>query len=154
MVNLARRSPRIFVFTISAAAIVLGGFIYILFRPEELLFLHWSRSVGLNALLSLIKPEQALTTGALSTIIIYSLPSLLWAFAYTLIITRLWIDKPHWIKYIWLSSIPVLILGFEILQYPGLLPGTFCLNDLLASILGIAMGIFISLPLKEQNHEN
>lgn len=44
-------------------------------------------------------------------------------------------------KYFWFMSIPVLIFGFEILQFTGALRGTFCLIDIIWGAIGILAAI-------------
>lgn len=153
MAYLTRRSLNWFLYTLSGMAIILGGSIYLFLRPEEVLFLQWARSTGLDAMVSMLRPANSYMFSSLPTWTLYSLPGALWAFAYALIITRLWAGKRHWIRYVWLSTIPLLVLGFELLQYPGILPGTFSITDLITSLLGSAAGIFIGITSKNINHD-
>ena len=153
MAYLTRRPSNWILNTLPGVAIILGGSIYLFLRPEEVRFLHWARSTGVDTVVSLLRPENPDVFSSLPTWTVYSLPGALWAFAYALVITRLWINKRHWIRYLWLSTIPLLVLGFEVLQYPGILPGTFSIPDLIASLLGSAAGIFIGITSKSINHE-
>ena len=140
---------------IPALAILLGGFIYVFLRPVEPLFMNWARMTGLNAFINLIRPDPTASITAFPDWIVYSLPGALWAFAYALFIIRIWADSGHWIRYFWLSTIPILVIGFEILQYPGIIPGTFTAHDLLASILGSLAGVTFGIKSKKiSNHEN
>jgi hypothetical protein len=77
--------------------------------------------------------------------IVYSLPNGLWAFAYALLITGIWSDSKSCVKYFWMGSIPVLVLGFEILQYPGIIRGTFSMQDIALGIAGITVGIIVGM---------
>ncbi len=153
MTYLIKRPSNWILYTLPGVAIILGGCIYLFLRPEEVLYLHWARSAGLDAVVSLLRPENPDALSSLPTWTLYSLPGALWAFAYALIMTRLWVSKRHWIRYLWLSTIPLLVLVFEVLQYPGILPGTFSIPDLIASLFGSAVGIFIGITSKEINHE-
>ncbi len=155
MAYLTNRSSNWILYTLPGAAIILGASVYLFLRPGELLYHQWARSTGLDAVVSLLRPENPNVLSSLPTWTLYSLPGALWAFAYALIITRLWMSKKHWIKYLWLSTIPLLVLGFEVLQYPGILPGTFSIPDLLTSLFGSAVGIFIGITSRKRfNHEN
>jgi len=117
-------SHRLYIF-LSALAIFIGGLIYILLRPSEPIFFSWISIAGLDQLVS---PARSLTV-ALSQLLpewfVYSLPNALWAFAYALLITGIWSDSRSWLRYFWMASIPFLVLGFEILQIPGIISGTF-----------------------------
>jgi hypothetical protein len=84
--------------------------------------------------------------------IIYSLPDGLWAFAYALLITGLWIGKGSGIKYFWMSTIPVLVIGMEMLQYIGMVKGTFSLVDLAFEISGLIIGIYTGIKITKSHH--
>ena len=64
--------------------------------------------------------------------------------AYTLLITSIWYKQRTIIKYFWFGTIPLLVLGFELLQYPGWVSGTFCLEDLAFGMLGMLAGVIIN----------
>jgi hypothetical protein len=79
----------------------------------------------------------------------------LWAFAYALLITGIWSGSESWLKYFWMASIPVLVFGYEILQYFGTIPGTFCIQDLALGFGGLILGIIAGIKIpKSNNHEN
>ncbi|KPL20420.1 MAG: hypothetical protein AMS23_10985 [Bacteroides sp. SM1_62] len=85
---------------------------------------------------------------------VYSLPNGLWAFAYALLITVIWSGSRTWLRYFWMASIPVLVLGYEVLQYAMIIPGTFCIKDIALGIAGLSLGIFAGYKLSESNkHE-
>lgn len=85
--------------------------------------------------------------------VVYSLPNGFWAFAYALIITAIWSGSISRLKYFWMSSIPLLVYGYEILQYFGVITGTFCRLDLALGTAGLLAGILIGLTIKPDNHE-
>jgi len=149
----ANYSSRVYLL-LSALAFLLGGFIYILYRPSEHLFFSWFSSLGLDNLFESIRNHSLSTSSRLPDWVVYSLPNCLWAFAYALLITSLWSGNRSWIKYVWMSSIPVLVVGFEVLQYTGTIRGTFCIQDLVMGIVGITLGCIIGIKLKKtNNHE-
>ena len=51
-------------------------------------------------------------------------------------------------KYFWFMSIPVLVLGFEVLQLTGDLKGTFCWSDMFWGVLGITFGLLTTYRIK------
>jgi hypothetical protein len=58
------------------------------------------------------------------------------------------------LKYFWMTSIPVLVFGFEILQYAGVIPGTCCMQDMAMAGAGISIGFIIgSKKIKNTNDE-
>jgi hypothetical protein len=135
-------------------AILSGGIIYILFRTSEPLFFHWLNMAGFEHWLAAIRQHSLTYTPHLSEWMVYSLPNGLWAFAYAYVITSIWSGSRYWIRFLWMASIPVLVLGYEVFQYVGILPGTFCFQDLILGSLGLLTGIMAGLLIdKANNHE-
>ena len=134
------KHPNRFYIFIAVLAILMGGMIYIFLRPSEHVF--FARHYPLSQSLHL--PE----------LIIFSLPNGLWAFAYALIITRIWLGSKSWLKYFWMASIPVLVIGFEVLQLAGIISGTFSMQDIAFGLVGLVLGSIVGNKLfKSNNHE-
>jgi len=86
--------------------------------------------------------------------LVYSLPSGLWAFSYSILITGIWWKSQSWLKYIWVASIFLLVIGWEILQLTNLVSGTFSFGDILAGLAGAGFGLFIGIKIiNTKNHE-
>ena len=124
---------------LSVLALLSGGIIYILFRKTEPVFIHWIQAIA---------PESWFSTDRhislhLPEWIVFSLPNGLWAFAYALLITGIWSGNKSRLKYLWISSIPVLVFGFELLQYFGLIRGSFSVLDLAFGAGGIITGCIV-----------
>ena len=140
---------------IAVLAVLAGGMIYILCRPIEITSVHWIRSILPVKLASLLAPHPTVFGIDLPGWIVFSLPDGLWAFAYTLIVLTIWLNDNYVTKYFWYATIPILTVGSEILQWPGIIPGTFCVIDLVFISLGVFTGILIALKtLKPWNHES
>jgi len=138
-----------------AIALITGGIIYLLFRPNEALFFRWMRTLGFNSLISYFRQISLSINLNLPEWVVYSLPNGLWAFAYALLITLIWADSKSRFRYFWIASIPILVLGFEILQFAGTIPGTFCFQDIIHGIAGMTLGIILgSKSNQPKNHEN
>jgi hypothetical protein len=139
---------------LSASALVLGGTIYILFYTSQPVFFNWIRAAGMNNWLSLARHYSLSASSDLPQWIIYSLPDGLWAFAYAVLITGIWIRNHSGLKYFWMSTIPVLIIGLELLQYTGMVRGTFSFQDIAFEISGLLFGIYIGIKItKSHPHE-
>ena len=137
-----------------AFAIFLGGIIYILFRPSEVIFFYWFRTVGLDNWFNLARHKSLSLYQYLPEWIVFSFPNGLWAFAYALLITVIWSGSKSLSSYFWMVSIPVLVLGFEILQYAKVIPGTFCIQDITLGLAGLITGIQVGIKInKFKNHE-
>jgi hypothetical protein len=127
-----------------------GALVYIHLRSSNPLFIRWIKSVGCEKLFSF---NQSLNI-YLPVWLVYSLPSALWAFAYSILITGIWWFSSSWLKYIWLTSIIVLAIGWEFLQLIGLASGTFSLGDILSGIIGAAIGVLLGIKIiKPKYHE-
>lgn len=138
---------------LSAASLLAGGIIYTLFRPSEALFLNWPHAFELSRWINLIRKESLQFTSHFPNWVVYSLPNAFWAFAYALLITAIWSGSISRLKYFWTTSIPLLVYGYEILQYFRVIPGTFCIQDLVLGTAGLLAGILIGLTIKTENHE-
>jgi len=138
---------------LSGLAIFLGGLIYILLRPSEHIFFGWIRAAGLGQWISPARSLSLPLSQLFPDWIIFSLPNGLWSFAYALLITSIWSGSTSWLKFFWMASIPLLVLGFEILQYPGIITGTFCIQDIAFGLSGLVLGIFIgTIKTKNNNY--
>ena len=138
---------------LSAFAILTGGIIYTLFRASEPLFFRWLNEAGFEHWLAVIRQNSLTHAPFLSEWIIYSLPNGLWAFAYALVITSIWSGSKSWIRILWMVSIPILVLGYELFQYAGILSGTYCFQDMVLSLLGLVIGIMIGLKMYKANND-
>ena len=127
----------------SLCAVFLGGLMYSLLRPTEPVFFDWFRAAGIDNWLDIARERTLFIGSLLPQWMVYSLPNGLWAFAYTIIVLSIWNGSRSPLKYFWFLTIPVLIFGFEILQFTGDFPGTFCLQDITSGILGIIVGFII-----------
>ena len=137
---------------LSVLALSLGGIIYISLRPSEHVFFGWISAVGLDSWLNLARHNSLSLDLLLPEWFVYSLPNGLWAFAYALLITVIWSGSRTWLRYFWMASIPVLVLGYEVLQYAMIIPGTFCIKDIALGIAGLSLGIFVGYKLSESNN--
>ncbi len=138
---------------LSAFALLTGGIIYILFRASEPLFFRYLNAAGFEHWLAVIRQNSLTHTPLLSKWIVYSLPNGLWAFAYALVITSIWSGSKSWMRILWMISIPILVLGYEFFQYVGILPGTFCFQDMALGSLGLLTGIMVGLKIYKANDD-
>jgi hypothetical protein len=138
---------------LSAIALLGGGCIYLFLRPGDLVFHRWIRAAGLDW----YNPpglNSTLLVRHFPEWFIYSLPDGMWAFAYALIITVIWSGSRSPLKFFWMASIPLLVLGFEILQATGIVRGTFSMADLAFGLTGVILGIIAGLKTnKKHQHE-
>ena len=151
--SISVRDLTLTIFLFAFLAILSGGLIYVLFRPVESLFFTWADEIGAGNILSNIRSVTLPLLSYIPKWFLFSLPSGLWAFAYALIITHLWRDNNSIIKYFWIGSIPLLAIGYEFLQFTGILKGVFCHEDLILSVAGISLGVLLGLTLTNKKNK-
>lgn len=138
------------VFIMVFLSIFLGGVIYFLWRPETIRFFNWLDMVGLSSSVDFIRIYGKQSLHFIPTWVIFSLPNGLWTFSYTLLILHIWLDHNSSLKYLWFVSIPVVGVGYEILQCLEVIPGTFCIEDLFLCTVGILLGVITAYIIKRR----
>jgi len=113
--------------------LVVGGGLYLSFRPQTLLLFHIAGSAGLT---ETIGQWRELWSGiSLPEWVVYSLPGALWVAAYVLLTDLLQADSSREKRLLWTGLIPVIGVGSEVLQATGWLPGTADAADAAAYVL-------------------
>lgn len=123
--------------------VILGGLIYLLLRPSSIVFYGWLEYFNVYTPIYNLRLNLLAYLPVFPSWFIYSLPNGLWAFSYTAIILNLWANRTESIKYFWFSTIPIICMGYEVMQYMGLIRGTFCFTDLSFCFLGMALGVIM-----------
>jgi hypothetical protein len=113
---------------IGLVMLLLGGIIYLLFRPTTLLLFHTLDLVGLMPLVTDCRTLAA--TCQPSEFVVYSLPGSLWATSYILLVVSLLERAMRWQRMMVASIIPLAGICSELMQQAGLLPGVFDTADL------------------------
>lgn len=121
-----------------------GIAIYVLLRPTE--------AQAVTLLLDLFPIIETLRENMVSysypSWVLYNLPDFLWAYSYSLFIISMWGFKMNLENIVWLSTIPILTLGYEVSQYFNLLPGTFDILDVIFTVAAILTSIITIKILK------
>lgn len=81
----------------------------------------------------------------------YSLPDGLYSAAYILIIDAIWWKENSIVKFIIISLIPVVTICSELLQYYGLVKGTFDMYDLACYLFPPMIYLFYIYILSKSN---
>lgn len=123
--------------------VILGGFIYFLLRPGSIIFYSWLEYFNVYNTIYNLRLAIPSYLFFFPNWFIYSLPNGLWAFSYTAIIVTFWATRTEIVKYFWFSTIPIICMGYEAMQYMGVIKGTFCLTDLSFCFLGMILGLTI-----------
>lgn len=106
-----------------------GCIIYLLFRSKSLNIYQWCMSLGLSKTIDSLR--YAVENWHMSAWMRYSLPDGLYCAAYILIIDAIWKNDNRLIKFFIISLVPLVTISSELLQYFGLVKGTFDVYDLI-----------------------
>jgi hypothetical protein len=123
--------------------VILGGLIYFVLMPGSIIFYSWLEYFNVYNPIYILRLNLPSYIPYFPNWFIYSLPNGLWAFSYTAIIVTLWSKRTESIKYFWFSTIPIICMGYEAMQYMGVIRGAFCFTDLSFCFLGMILGLTI-----------
>ncbi len=113
--------------------LVIGGGIYLLMRQPVMLMHKVASELGIGTLID--KGRMLVQGWQLPEWMVFSLPGALWSTAYILIIDALLSKSPSWRRFAVAAFIPLVGIVSELLQFVGLLPGTFDALDIIAYAL-------------------
>ncbi|MET3537027.1 hypothetical protein SAMN05216324_105157 [Chryseobacterium limigenitum] len=68
--------------------VILGGFIYIIFRPESLIMFRWFKYLSISNEINIIQNLRNIYS--FPPWLVYSLPDGLWIFSYTTLSLEIW----------------------------------------------------------------
>lgn len=128
-----RKTIEIYEILLGIVFLACGCAIYLLFRSKSLNIYQWCACFGLSDMVDSLR--YAVQDWNITAWIRYSLPDGLYCAAYILIIDAIWHDDNRLIKFIIISLVPLVTISSELLQYFGLVKGTFDLYDLICYII-------------------
>ena len=125
-------------YLLSIAMITVGGLIYLLYRPQNILLFQITDSLGLNPYITSLRNDISYIS--LPLFVINSIPAGLWTASYLLLMycntksynksTKLLITLP----------LPISAIILEFMQLLSWCPGTFDLFDLICYIIPLVSG--------------
>ena len=124
--------------------LIIGSYLYLKFRSETLLMFAWAENLGLNFIVSSIRESSILNSPKLEYFI-YSTPFGMWVVSFCCFIGAIWHKDISIEAIIWRLFAPAIAISSELLQFVGVIPGTFDTNDLLVLIVSTIIGISISV---------
>ena len=119
--------------------LLVGGCVYLLFRPQTLVMFRLADAMGLSPAISAWR--TAVTALSLPEWCVFCLPNGLWSAAYILLADILADGSRR--RLLTAAFIPVVGVVSEALQRVGLLPGTFDWLDLVAYVLPYVIYVMI-----------
>jgi len=122
--------------------LIIGSLIYVLFRSTGLRIFYWLKLIGLNDLVFSVRNLFFPLKGYIPSWTCFSLPDGLWVYSFTSALVTLWNNNFQEFRF-WLIIPIVFGIFVEILQLIRFFPGTFDINDLIFSILGLIISLII-----------
>ena len=136
---------------LSILSILLGGVIYIAFRSSSIILFKWIDYIVLIDPVENLRIVTLPYKKYLSKWFLYSLPDGLWMFSYSCIVLVIWKRKITKYSLLWLLSLPMISILFEVLQYYNYFNGTFDIVDIFFFLMGSLLPILINKKMKNEN---
>lgn len=132
-------------------ALSIGGCIYVLFRPRQLVLFDWLADLGLTRHVEWAREWAAPWRSDLSEWALYTLPDALWLYSLLEITAVIW-SSARRARYAAFAVIGALAAGLEISEafLPG--TGTFSFPDLAAIVL-VLTAVFWIHRMKQQGEQ-
>ena len=125
--------------------LIFGSFLYLKFRSETLLMFKWAENLGLNYIISSIRESSSVLNSPQMKYVVFSAPFGMWVISFCCFIGAIWHKDSSVTAIIWRLFAPAIAISSELLQFVGVIPGTFDTNDLLVLIVSTIIGISISV---------
>jgi len=137
---------------------LIGGMIYLIWRPESLLMFSWAEKLSLLHVVEALREFGRECLPNPPAWVLNSLPHALWIFSGIVLLGTVWGETSlRWFM-LWSFSLITISIFSELGQISGLLPGTYDFSDiagmLIASIAGYAITIGSIINQDEGNNEN
>lgn len=113
---------------LSFLLIFLGGLIYVLYRPENILFFRVTDGLGITPLIDIVRSNVSRVI--LPSFMINSLPAGLWTASYLIMMYVTTKYHTRKVKLMLALPLPIMTIILEFMQLWGWCPGTFDLYDL------------------------
>ena len=125
--------------------LILGSYLYLKFRSETLLMFKWLENIGLDSIVSSIRNSSIDFNSHQMKHVIFSAPFGMWVISFCCFIGAIWHKDSFVSAIIWRLCVPFVAISSELLQFLGILPGTYDTIDLLVLIVSTIIGISISI---------
>lgn len=125
--------------------LILGGLIYISFRPTSLIMFGWIKFFKLSFIV--VSLNEFFSYFAFPSWVIYNLPNALWTFSFTLLMIYIWRHERNTKSIFWISIPPVISILIEIGQGFHFINGTFDLKDLFLILIASLIPFLIRYRL-------
>lgn len=127
----------------------LGGMIYTIYRPQNLIMFSWFEILHCNRKIELLRKVICDSNILLPKWVIYSLPNALWVFSGVISFQLIWQKKIKQM-YFWISIFVFVAIMFEVSQLLNIIPGVFDFIDILLILISVALANLYFLWLFKQ----
>ena len=127
---------------------IIGGFIYIIFREENLLMFSWFNSLGAGNLIDFLRFH--FSKYHIPHWIVFNYPDGVWIYSFVSLMLIIWSKIKSNTKFIWLIIVPILGICAEIGQYINLVPGTYDQIDLIFCLMGSLLPFILIKEINEK----
>lgn len=132
--------------------LIIGGFIYIIFRTETLLMFRWFKFLNLDNEINIIQNLRNIYF--FPNWFIYNFPDGLWIFSYTALSLEIWRHSLNKQNVFWVLCIPFVAILSEFLQFFKIISGTFDFIDIIFYLIGVILPFYILKPFfNNKNYE-
>src|SRR5699024_1143484 len=114
----------------SILCMIIGGTLYVLWRPESLWMFSWFDVIGIGQAVSEARSWAAPLSHSFPAWVYFSLPQALWLLSGCLAIHALWQDWRSTSAQLWLTLFLGLALAGELGQLAKVIPGVYDTCDL------------------------
>ena len=104
----------------------------------------WAKDFGVEFFVSAIRSSLSGLEVSQWKYIVFSVPYGMWVISFCCFIGAIWDKDRSLSAVIWRFLAPVIAISSEVLQFLGLLPGTYDINDLYVLIVATIVGLVMS----------
>ena len=151
--SLSRSTKKIVEALIATFPLLLGGLIYLAFRPDYLVMFTWVDTIGLSQPIAWLREYADMYRHMVPDMVIYVFPNGLWLLSYCLLVSLVWSGQSKSSAIGWVMLLTLLGVISEILQYCEIIRGTFDWADLLVYVVASVAGLLIIIG-RNSEHEH
>jgi hypothetical protein len=123
--------------------LIVGFFVYLLWRPTNLWMFVWFDRLGttstVHALRELAGPFPPLIPSA----VLYNIPAACWGYALSVAIALVWRGQPAYQQWTAWAVVLAIAVGGEVVQVVQEIPGVFDPADCVFNVVAVCLGIAI-----------
>lgn len=136
------KSQKIVYIVLSLACLVIGGGIYLIYRPRHLVLFNFVPQGCIDYFDNICRSND-ITLTHIGQFIVYNLPTFLWTSSYLIIMHVICRDVYGRQRLLFIYALPIVLLICEFLQLFHFIPGTFDIIDLFTYVIPICISLIV-----------